>query len=146
MWNSFSKLFIQNETDVIGSGSHLGLYVILNANVSDYFCSSTEGAGFKILLHNPTETPRISDYGMLISTGRETRIVITPKITTASYLVQKVPISNRRCYFPNEMKLDFYRYFHFTFFLLFKFGFKTKLTNFLFFDCSHKNQVHTHER
>lgn len=94
----------------IGPGSHLGLYVVLNANVSDYFCSSTESAGFKILLHNPTETPRISDYGLLVSTGRETRVVVTPKISTASYLVKKVPSLSRRCYFPNERKLDFFRY------------------------------------
>lgn len=72
--------------------------------------SSIESAGFKILLHNPTETPRISDYGILISTGRETRLVVSPKITTASYLVQKVPLEKRRCFFPNEIKLIFFRY------------------------------------
>lgn len=102
--------FLENSI-VLGSGSHLGLYVILNANISDYFCSSTESAGFKILLHNPTETPRISDYGLLVSTGRQTRVFVSPKINTASYLVKKVPPSSRRCYFPNEMKLDFFRYF-----------------------------------
>lgn len=37
----------------LGSGSHLGLYVILNGDVTDYYCSSTNSAGFKILLHNP---------------------------------------------------------------------------------------------
>lgn len=94
----------------VGAGSHLGFYVVLNANVSDYYCSSIESAGFKILLHNPTETARISDYGILISTGRETRVVITPKISTTSYIVQKVAAERRKCYFPNEVKLKFFRY------------------------------------
>lgn len=93
----------------LGSGSHLGLYVILNCDVSDYYCSSTNGAGFKILLHNPTETPRITDFGMLISPGRETRIVITPKLTTASRLIRDVPIEQRQCMFPGETSLKYFR-------------------------------------
>lgn len=92
-----------------GSGSHLGLYVILNADVRDYYCSSTNSAGFKILLHNPTETPRISDYGLLISPGRQTRVVITPKITTASRLIRKIAIEQRQCIFSNEANLTYFR-------------------------------------
>lgn len=87
----------------------MGLYVILNGDVSDYYCSSTSSAGFKILLHNPTETPRISDFGMLISPGHESRIVITPKIMTATRLIRNVPIEQRQCIFPSEANLSYFR-------------------------------------
>lgn len=103
-WNEKIKCFR------LGSGSHLGLYVILNADVHDYYCSSTNSAGFKFLLHNPTETPRISDYGLLISPGRQTRIIITPKISTASRLIKKIPIEQRQCIFSNEANLTYFRW------------------------------------
>lgn len=87
----------------------MGLYLILNADVNDYYCSSTNSAGFKILLHNPTETPRISNYGLLISPGVETRILVAPKISTASRLIRKVNIKQRQCVFSNEANLTYFR-------------------------------------
>lgn len=92
-----------------GSGSHLGLHVILNADISDYYCSSTNSAGFKILLHNPTETPRISEYGFLVPPGRQSRIIITPKMSTASEIIKKIPIDQRHCIFPNDANLSYFR-------------------------------------
>lgn len=86
---------------------------MLNGDVSDYYCSSTSSAGFKILLHNPTETPRISDFGMFVSPGRETRIVISPRIQAASLLIRKIPIEQRQCIFSSEANLSYFRYFFF---------------------------------
>lgn len=31
-----------------GSGSHMGLFVTLNAEINDYYCSSTNSKGFKV--------------------------------------------------------------------------------------------------
>lgn len=31
-----------------GSGSHMGLFVMLNAELDDYFCSSSNSKGFKV--------------------------------------------------------------------------------------------------
>ncbi|XP_055319534.1 pickpocket protein 28-like [Sitodiplosis mosellana] len=74
-----------------GPGSHLGLYVMLNGDVSDYFCSSTSSAGFKILLHNPTETPRISDFGMTCGCV----IYYMPRINLDAKICNRV---NSKCY------------------------------------------------
>lgn len=93
----------------VGSGSHLGLYIILNSDTNDYYCSSTDSTGFKILLHNPTETPRITDFGMLVSPGKESRIVITPRISTTSSLIRNVPMEQRQCMFPSEANLKYFR-------------------------------------
>lgn len=87
----------------------MGLYVILNANVSDYYCSSTNSVGFKILFHNPTETPRLSDFGMLAGPNRESRFVITPKINTASARIRNVPVEKRQCIFAGEIDLKYFR-------------------------------------
>ncbi|XP_031626188.1 pickpocket protein 28-like [Contarinia nasturtii] len=94
---------------ILGPGSHLGLYVILDSETSDYYCSSTNSAGFKILLHNPTETPRISDFGLLVAPGRESRITIRPKIQTASHRIRRIPIESRQCIFANEANLSYFR-------------------------------------
>lgn len=55
----------KNESNFIGTGRRLGLHLVLNADVPDYFCSSTNSFGFKILLHNPVEMPQISYYGII---------------------------------------------------------------------------------
>lgn len=92
-----------------GSGSHLGLTVILNANTDDYHCSSTNSAGFKILLHNPIETPKIADYGISITPGYETRIIVTPNLFDTSDALRRVPRNVRQCVFENEYQLSYYR-------------------------------------
>lgn len=92
-----------------GAGSHLGLYVVLNAAVEDYYCSSTDSVGFKILMHNPTETPRIADFGSFVAPGFETRMVLTPRISTASRLIRNIDRKQRQCIFANEANLTFFR-------------------------------------
>lgn len=113
-----------------GSGSHMGLTVILDGGLEEYYCSSGNSAGFKvqyrrcflvglhndlwlrilqILLHNPTETPKISDYGFSIALGQETRVVITPRLSDASPLIRSVHSQQRQCIFANEANLTYFR-------------------------------------
>lgn len=63
----------------------------------------------QILLHTPTETPKIADFGFTVSPGDETRVVITPNIADASNLIRKVPYKQRQCVFANEGNLTFFR-------------------------------------
>lgn len=93
----------------ISSGIHMGLFIVLNADIDDYYCSSTNSAGFKILLHSPTETPKVADYGFFVNPGFETGIVITPRITSSSKLIRKVPQIKRQCIFGNEANLTYFR-------------------------------------
>ncbi|KAJ6633806.1 Pickpocket protein 28, partial [Pseudolycoriella hygida] len=92
-----------------GPGSHMGLTVILEAGLDDYYCSSGNSAGFKVLLHNPTETPKISDYGFSVALGQETRVVITPRLSDASPLIRSVPANQRQCIFASEANLTYFR-------------------------------------
>lgn len=93
----------------IGTGNNLGLTLVLDVAESEYYCSSTNSYGFKVLLHSPNELPKIAHYGTAIANGYETRIVIVPTVSEASYSVRKVPKHIRQCLFENENYLSFYR-------------------------------------
>jgi acid-sensing ion channel, other len=86
----------------------MGLTLTLDADVANYYCSSTSSSGFKILLHSPIETPKVANFGFYVSPGLETKVVISPKISEASYLIRNVPILQRQCMFANEVNLSFY--------------------------------------
>lgn len=68
---------------------------------------------FKVLLANPIETPKITQFGFLISAGLETRVIINPSIREASHSLQRLPVYQRQCYFSNERYLQYYRWFFF---------------------------------
>lgn len=58
----FLKLFCKNIFSIShrkDAGQHLGLSLILNVDYWEYFCSSTNSYGFKLLLHSPIESPNI---------------------------------------------------------------------------------------
>uniref|UniRef100_A0A182IM43 Pickpocket n=1 Tax=Anopheles atroparvus TaxID=41427 RepID=A0A182IM43_ANOAO len=93
---------------IAGTGVPMGLAIVLDANVSDYYCSSTSSTGFKIIFHSPTESPKITDYAQYIPVGSENRIIITPKINDAAEKIRKVVQSQRQCVFANEANLTYY--------------------------------------
>ncbi|PSN50939.1 hypothetical protein C0J52_08126 [Blattella germanica] len=70
-----------------GAGSHLGLTLLLDA----------------------IETPKVSEFGYIISPGKEYRVVISPTIMNASASLRGIPKNKRQCLFSNEKYLKFYR-------------------------------------
>lgn len=87
----------------------MGLTIVLDANLKSYFCSSTNSVGFKVLLHTPTETPKISNYGFFITPGQEIRTVVEPRINDASQLIRNIPVKQRNCFFASEGNLSYFR-------------------------------------
>ncbi|XP_064212989.1 pickpocket protein 28 isoform X2 [Tribolium castaneum] len=92
-----------------GSGTHLGLSIVVDAQTDNYFCSSTNSIGFKIVLSNPIETPKIQDYGFLVSPGVEARYVIQPEIREATRSLRSVDVGKRQCFFQDERPLRYFR-------------------------------------
>lgn len=88
----------------------MGLTLILNAEENEYYCSSTNGYGFKVLVHSPHELPETNEYGLGIANGYESRIVVTPIISRASDAVRHMPMKIRQCIFENENVLTLFRY------------------------------------
>lgn len=94
---------------LVGAGSRLGLSLVLNVATNEYYCSSTLGFGFKVVLHAPHEMPQIDEYGLGIANGYESRIVTTPVISGASKAVQRTPVKIRQCVYQSENFLTYYR-------------------------------------
>ncbi|KAF5271322.1 hypothetical protein FQA39_LY08120 [Lamprigera yunnana] len=92
-----------------GAGTHLGLTIVLDAQLDAYYCSSSVGVGFKMLLHNPLETPKMADFALLLAAGLEARVIVRPKIYDATQSIRSINIQKRICYFTNERDLQFYR-------------------------------------
>lgn len=81
----------------------------MDTQVDNYHCSSTRSAGFKAILSSPTDTPKVSDYGIFLSPGFETRIAIDPLVREATESLRSIPVKKRQCYFTNERQLQYYR-------------------------------------
>lgn len=88
----------------------MGLTLMLDVSETEYYCSSTNSYGFKILLHSPNELPKISNYGTAIANGYETRVVIQPTLSEASYSIRSISRNIRQCLFESENFLSFYQY------------------------------------
>ncbi|XP_014484862.1 PREDICTED: pickpocket protein 28-like [Dinoponera quadriceps] len=113
-WNAENGYNSSNSVDVIpwrpyGAGKYYGLTLALDVDTDEYYCSNTASAGFKMLLHNPVETPKIADFSFSIMPGKETRVIVKPQISTASKTLISIPKAKRKCFFTAERKLRYYR-------------------------------------
>ncbi|XP_020297428.1 pickpocket protein 28-like [Pseudomyrmex gracilis] len=113
-WNAEKGYTSSMMPDVVpwrpyGAGLYYGLTLVLDVDVNEYYCSTTAGAGFKMLLHSPVETPKIADFSFAITPGEETRVIIRPRISTANPTIVSIPQRKRKCFFSAERKLRYYR-------------------------------------
>lgn len=113
-WNAEKGYDASMPADVIpwrpyGAGLYYGLTLALDAGLDEYYCSSTAGAGFKMLLHNPVETPKIADFSFSITPGEETRVIVRPRINSANPSIISIAQKKRKCFFTAERKLRYYR-------------------------------------
>ncbi|EDW81987.1 uncharacterized protein Dwil_GK25370 [Drosophila willistoni] len=92
-----------------GTGIRMGLTVVLNASISEYYCTKSMSVGFKVLVHNPAELPKVSNYGFLVTAGREARIPIEPIYEDALPTIRSIKKTTRRCLFSDENDLAYYR-------------------------------------
>lgn len=64
---------------------------------------------FKIMLHNPVETVKMTSYASIIEPGKQTRIAVNPNVKRSSLDIKALPIEKRTCYFEGERYLRYYR-------------------------------------
>ncbi|XP_016979847.1 pickpocket protein 28 [Drosophila rhopaloa] len=95
----------------VGAGTTKGLQIILNGHVNDYFCSSTNGQGFKVLLYNPIDQPRMKESGLPVMIGHQTSFRIIARSFEALPNIRKIHRTKRQCIFSDEQELLFYRYY-----------------------------------
>ncbi|KAH8295713.1 hypothetical protein KR018_005486, partial [Drosophila ironensis] len=95
----------------VGVGTSMGLQIILNGNVNDYYCSSTNGPGFKVLLYNPIDQPRLKESGLPVMIGHQTSFRLIARSFEALPTIRHIDRSKRQCIFSDEQELLFYRYY-----------------------------------
>ncbi|KAH8368003.1 hypothetical protein KR084_005539 [Drosophila pseudotakahashii] len=95
----------------VGVGTAMGLQIILNGHVNDYFCSSTNGQGFKVLLYNPIDQPRMKESGLPVMIGHQTSFRIIARSFEALPTIRNIHRTKRQCIFSDERELLFYRYY-----------------------------------
>lgn len=117
----------------VGPGISNGLTLVLNGDINDYFCSSTNGPGFKVFiayskdlirrtvshistslqlqLHNPIDAPQIKETGLSVSLGYQTSFRISAIKDEAQASLRGISPKNRQCYFTDEYPLNYYQYY-----------------------------------
>ncbi|KAH8402368.1 hypothetical protein KR009_011578 [Drosophila setifemur] len=92
----------------IGTGISLGFSAVLDAQMSEYYCSSTNGPGFKVYFHNPVEVPMVKEAGLITAIGYETNYRIEVVRSEAVDAIRSISREGRQCLFKNEKELIFY--------------------------------------
>lgn len=86
-----------------------GLTIMLKTDVDNYFCSSTNSAGFKISIADPLELP-LGEGLVTVLPGYKIEIALSPLVTDAkTSLTHETTAASRWCHFSTERKLKFYR-------------------------------------
>ncbi|XP_017110495.2 pickpocket protein 28 [Drosophila elegans] len=92
-----------------GTGISLGFTAVLDAEMNEYYCSSTNGPGFKVYFHNPVEVPMVKEAGLITAIGYETNYRIEMVRAEAVPAIRSISRDGRQCLFKNEKELIYYR-------------------------------------
>ncbi|XP_049875788.1 pickpocket protein 28 isoform X2 [Pectinophora gossypiella] len=94
----------------LGHGIKAGVTFLLKAYEIDldYLCKGPV-QGFKILLHNPAELPRLSQQYFRSPLSQEVVVAVKPKMMTTSDGLRPYDPSRRKCYFQNERYLQYFK-------------------------------------
>ncbi|XP_060655313.1 pickpocket protein 28 [Drosophila nasuta] len=95
----------------VGSGITMGFSVVLDAQLNEYFCSSTNGPGFKLLFHNPITTPDMKDEGLVVGIGYEMNFRLEVSRSEAMPSIRSIAINSRQCIFMDERKLLYHNHY-----------------------------------
>ncbi|OXA47207.1 Pickpocket protein 28 [Folsomia candida] len=92
-------------------GKKTGLSILLDAEMDDYFCASTDSVGFMALAHLPLHLPDVENKGVPIKPGTETYLKVEPDVITAGPQIKEFSIEKRKCYFGQEYSLKYFKYY-----------------------------------
>ncbi|KAB0792999.1 hypothetical protein PPYR_12619 [Photinus pyralis] len=91
-----------------GQGAGLSVWLRLFEKDLDYVCRGPV-QGFKVLLHHPSEVPRVSQQYFRAPLNQESVVAIKPDMMTTSEGLRNYDPHRRQCYFPSERQLRFYQ-------------------------------------
>ncbi|XP_060804919.1 pickpocket protein 28 [Amyelois transitella] len=93
-----------------GYGANMGLVFLVNQNKGDidYLCRGPV-QGSKVLLHSPSEFPRISHQYFRTAFNQEAVVAVKPQMLTTSETLRSYPPERRQCYFSQERYLHYFK-------------------------------------
>ncbi|XP_059052635.1 pickpocket protein 28-like [Achroia grisella] len=93
-----------------GYGAKAGLTFLMRSKEIDldYICKGPV-QGFKILLHNPAEMPRLTQQYFRSPLSQEVVVAIKPNMMTTSSGLRAYEPARRQCYFPSERYLRYFK-------------------------------------
>ncbi|KAJ9599443.1 hypothetical protein L9F63_010058, partial [Diploptera punctata] len=94
----------------LGSGAKAGITLVMSAKSDDldYLCMGPV-QGFKVLLHNPAEMPRVREQYLRVPLNQELVVRMIPSMMTTSEGLREYSPHRRQCYFPSERQLRFFK-------------------------------------
>lgn len=63
-----------------------------------------------MLIHEPHVHPRLNEFALLVPLAHESRVIIEQMLVNGQGSINKIPPSDRQCYFHDENPLEFYRF------------------------------------
>ncbi|XP_046391658.1 pickpocket protein 28-like [Ischnura elegans] len=94
-----------------GAGASSGLHIYFKADPEDYDARCRTIGGFKVLLHNPSEFPRMSELFFRAPLNQDVVVSVKPNIMGTTNELQDYPSSRRRCLFQRERQLRFFTHY-----------------------------------
>ncbi|XP_059226078.1 pickpocket protein 28 [Stomoxys calcitrans] len=95
----------------LGTGISMGITIFLNAEVDEYYCSSTSGPGFKLSLSSPIDMPQVKEVGVTVPLRSETRFRMDVIRSESATAIRSIKRQQRQCVFLNEIPLLYYKYY-----------------------------------
>ena len=87
---------------VNNANHHRGLTLLLNVSSSDYFITSDNFAGLKVLVHDPAAYPELQSKALAIDSNQEIFITTIASQTDASSRIRDFAVTARNCLFEDE--------------------------------------------
>ncbi|XP_047521542.1 pickpocket protein 28-like [Pieris napi] len=91
-----------------GTNAYLTFSLMANVIDFDYACRGPI-QGFKILLHNPAELPRVSEQHFIALVSKQVIVAVKPKMMTTSEGLGSYDPERRQCYLQNERYLNYFK-------------------------------------
>ncbi|CAG7733824.1 unnamed protein product [Allacma fusca] len=93
------------------SGKTFGLSILLDPDLGEYFCTTSDSVGFRLTTHLSIDSPHVADYGIAIPPNAEVYVNLNAEITMAEDNIRSYSLDKRNCYFPQEHDLTYYNYY-----------------------------------
>lgn len=96
---------------ISGCGNNMGLAVLLDIKIEDYFAQYLPTPGIQMLVHDSYDHADENAERQFVEYGSEAFIEVKPESIYSTKTVRSLSIKKRLCFFEDEWKLDMFQKF-----------------------------------